>query len=76
MKDTEKTKEQLIGELAELRKQNAGLEQTNRMMGRVNDILISWDADGIVTYISPQVENYGFQPEEVISRNYYRLYLS
>lgn len=33
------------------------------------DIVISYNIDGIITYINPRVEQYGYRQEEVISRN-------
>jgi len=35
-----------------------------------NDVVYSAAADGVLTYISPQVSRYGWSPEELIGRNF------
>jgi len=42
-------------------------EKYRELTENTNDIVLSYDPQGIVTYIGPQVTNYGYKPEEVIS---------
>jgi len=60
MDDRQKTQEQLIQELREYR---ALAEQTN-------DVPYSMDAEGILTYVGPQIRRYGWDPEESVSRSF------
>lgn len=34
-----------------------------------NDIIFSYNPDGVITYITPQVEKYGMKPDEIISKS-------
>ncbi len=38
--------------------------------GIINDVLFATDAKGLITYIGPQIQSYGFEPEEVIGHNF------
>jgi len=40
-----------------------------RLVESTNDILYSTDADGTITYLSPQPSRYGFDPEKLVGRN-------
>ncbi len=42
-------------------------EKYRELTENTNDIVLSYDPQGIVTYIGPQVINYGYDPEEIIS---------
>src|SRR4030042_1427904 len=49
------------------------LEENERyriLIENTNDIVYSLDSEGNFTYIGPQVKQYGFEPEEVISQNF------
>ena len=46
-------------------------EQKYRALAEnTNDIIYSVDPNGVLTYVSPQVERYGFTPSEVVSRSF------
>jgi len=49
------------------------LEESERyriLIENTSDIVYSLDSEGNFTYIGPQVKQYGFEPEEVISQNF------
>lgn len=39
------------------------------LIENINDILISTDKEGKITYVSPQVKRLGYSPDEVVSKN-------
>lgn len=44
-------------------------EEKYRLLAEnANDIVYSADTDGVLTYVSPQLAKYGYEPEEMISR--------
>ena len=73
MRDKDKAKEQLIEELAEMRrKAELAAESDERYRAIVEntlDVIYTCTADGTVTYVSPQVSFAGYSPDEVIGRN-------
>jgi PAS domain S-box-containing protein/putative nucleotidyltransferase with HDIG domain len=58
---------------SEVRRTKEALEENERyriLIENTKDIVYSLDAEGIFTYVGPQVTHYGFDPEEVISQNF------
>jgi PAS domain S-box-containing protein len=46
-------------------------EEKYRLLAEnTSDVIYSIDPSGIITYISPQIERYGFKQEEIISKNF------
>jgi PAS domain S-box-containing protein/putative nucleotidyltransferase with HDIG domain len=86
MKDQGRNKQQLIEELAVLRKrveqlqsngqrhdvESRGSEERFRhIVENINDVIFSLDTEGAFTYVSPVIERLcGFSPEEVIGKNF------
>ncbi len=46
-------------------------EKYRTLTENTNDIVFSLNAEGLVSYIGPQIARYGFKPEKVISQNFY-----
>jgi len=64
---------QLGGALVRIRSEEALLENEKKFRELVegtNDVIVSVDKSGMITYASPQLKAYGYQPEDVISRSY------
>ena len=45
-------------------------EKYRTLTENTNDIVYSMDLEGAFNYISPQVERYGYNPEEIVSRSF------
>ncbi|MFC1490462.1 PAS domain-containing protein [Candidatus Latescibacterota bacterium] len=45
-------------------------EKYRLLTENTNDVVLSFDTEGIITYIGPQVATYGYKPEEIISTNF------
>ena len=84
MRDREKSKEQLIDELARLRQQVAELEALSSqrdpselmltsIVRAVPDIVYRLDADGRIVFMNEAVRNYGYEPDELIGTNIFEL---
>jgi len=83
MEDENKTREQLIDELAKLRSRVADLEASEvkhkqtaeneeryrRIVENTLDVIYTCSPDGTITYLSPRVRSMGFSSEEVVGRN-------
>ena len=58
-------------DLSELKRAEEALRKSEKkyhtLIENTNDIIYSMNAEGIFTYISPQVKRYGFSPEEFVS---------
>lgn len=56
-----------------IRKTKKAFEENERyriLIENTKDIVYSLDAEGIFTYVGPQVTHYGFDPEEITSQNF------
>jgi PAS domain S-box-containing protein len=80
MKDDNKTREQLIQELAELRSQKAALEKSEsaekyrNLVEDIRDVIYELDSQGVVLYISPAIRDLlGFDSSEIIGKNFIEL---
>ncbi|TES92872.1 MAG: PAS domain S-box protein, partial [Candidatus Cloacimonadota bacterium] len=84
MKDKNKTKEQLINELKELRQQIAKLETDSKRKdedlqesGKIYKLIADNTSDyialltfkGVLTYVSPSYKQLGYKPEELIGKS-------
>jgi diguanylate cyclase (GGDEF)-like protein/PAS domain S-box-containing protein len=77
MKDDQKTKKQLIHELAELRSQNAALEKSEcaekyrSLVENIREVIYELDSQGVVLYISPAIRDIlGYDTAEIIGKNF------
>jgi PAS domain S-box-containing protein len=78
MSGRDKTKEELINELADLRHRISALEaaETERtkyrdLVENSNDVLYAVDKDGVITYVSPAIESFiGYHPSEVVGHHF------
>jgi len=58
-----------IGELsARIAALEADLDLYRRLVEGAHDIVYSADANGVVTYVSPQIARYGYAPDELVGR--------
>ena len=80
MKDDNKTKKQLLQELAELRSQNAALkksesaEKYRSLVENLRDVIYELDSQGVVLYISPAVRDMlGYDSSDVVGKNFIEL---
>jgi PAS domain S-box-containing protein/putative nucleotidyltransferase with HDIG domain len=80
MKDDDKTKKQLIHELAELRSQNAALkksespEKYRSLVEDLRDVIYELDSQGVVLYISPAIRDLlGYDSAEIVGKNFNEL---
>jgi PAS domain S-box-containing protein len=46
-------------------------EKYRSLISNFLDVVYSVELDGTITYVSPQVARYGYEPEELFSRNFY-----
>jgi diguanylate cyclase (GGDEF)-like protein/PAS domain S-box-containing protein len=80
MKDDNKTKKQLVQELAELRLQNAALkksespEKYRSLVENLRDVIYELDGQGVVLYISPAIKDLlGYESSEIVGKNFIEL---
>ena len=88
MKDAEKSREQLLDELAELRRQlevaraafgpdEQALHPSEIMLesivGSVPDIIYRLDIHGNIVFINEAIKTYGYDPEDLIGTNIFEL---
>jgi PAS domain S-box-containing protein len=80
MKDDDKTREQLVQELAELRSQNAALkntesaEQYRSLVENLRDAIYELDSQGVVLYISPAIRDLlGYDSSDIVGKNFIEL---
>ena len=48
-------------------------EKYRNIIKNTNDIIISIDAKGVLTYVSPQADKYGIKPQELIGKNIFEI---
>lgn len=67
----------IYNNISEKKQRESALHQNNErfrhLVENINDIIFSIDLSGILTYISPQVNNYGFKQEDLIGRHFDRI---
>ncbi len=80
MKDDNKTKNQLIQELTELRSQNAALKESESaekyrsLVENIRDVIYELDSQDVVLYISPAIrELLGYDSAEIVGKNFIEL---
>ncbi len=73
MRDEDKTKQQLINELVEMRQRIAELESEKKyrhLVENISDVVYTVDKDGVLTYVSPAIESLsGYIPSDLIGRS-------
>jgi diguanylate cyclase (GGDEF)-like protein/PAS domain S-box-containing protein len=80
MKNDNKTRKQLVDELANLRAQNATIEksespeQYRNLVENIRDVIYELDSQGVVLYISPVIRDLlGFDSSEIIGKKFVEL---
>ncbi len=80
MKDDDKTRAQLVHELAELRSQKAALtksesaEQYRSLVENLRDVIYELDSQGVILYISPAIRDLlGYDSSDIVGKNFIEL---
>jgi two-component system cell cycle sensor histidine kinase/response regulator CckA len=64
-------------DVTELHNANMRLERSERryreLVESLNDVVLTTDLDGHITYVSPNVADYGYQPSDIIGQTFHPL---
>ncbi len=57
----------------DIRKRKEIEKKYKNLIENTNDIIYSMTPDGTITYISPQIEKYGYKTEEIMGKKFYEI---